>query len=431
MKSLQLLSVLHIISQSTSAFSASLNDHNVCIYDTFYFLRPTPLPTCTLAPRPSTEAPPELLTFEEWKQAQLASESPQRPSGDLNNVSHTPKSGQEDDAVAERTNVVNSEGSPADESTSLTQSTAHTRFRVPLTDRFNYASQDCTARIQSAHKGAKSPSAILSGKKDRYMLSPCASKDKFVIVELCDDVRIDTVQLANYEFFSGVFKDIRIRLAETLPANEQDWINAGVYRAKNVRGVQSFHPPEGRQKFYRYVRVEFMSHYGSEYYCPISLLRVYGLTHMEDYRWDDWQIANEVSPESGNSEDIRAASSAPSNDTHASSQNGSTSSDPVPVDSVDSTPTPIASDSSASVPPTTISPVIAAPQDAQASVSTLEAMPDELGVSMEVRSLGSIEISTRASATPTAESAPVDEAAPADHIHTSEATSTTQSPTTA
>jgi hypothetical protein len=31
-----------------------------------------------------------------------------------------------------------------------------------------------------------------------------------------------------------------------------------------------------------------MSYYGSEYYCPVSLLRVYGLTPMEEWKYDVW-----------------------------------------------------------------------------------------------------------------------------------------------
>ena len=32
----------------------------------------------------------------------------------------------------------------------------------------------------------------------------------------------------------------------------------------------------------RYLRIDFLSHYGNEYYCPVSLLRIYGSTMMED-----------------------------------------------------------------------------------------------------------------------------------------------------
>ncbi|OSX57217.1 hypothetical protein POSPLADRAFT_1124549, partial [Postia placenta MAD-698-R-SB12] len=131
----------------------------------------------------------------------------------------------------------------------------------------------------------KSPSSILSSKKDRYMLSPCAEEKQFVVVELCDDIMIDTVQLANYEFFSGVFKDFTVSVAKTYTAG---WTYAGTYRAQNVRGVQSFHLSTLRD-FYRFIRIDFESHYGNEYYCPLSLLRVYGLTHLEQWKWDEWE----------------------------------------------------------------------------------------------------------------------------------------------
>src|SRR5882762_7011999 len=52
---------------------------------------------------------------------------------------------------------------------------------------------------------------------------------------------------------------------------------------------QSFHPPTSLRDFYRYIRIDFDSHYGNEYYCPISLLRVYGLTHLEQWKWDIWE----------------------------------------------------------------------------------------------------------------------------------------------
>ena len=71
------------------------------------------------------------------------------------------------------------------------------------------------------------------------MLSPCGMSDggqQFVVVELCEDIRIDTVQLANFEFFSGVFKDFTVSVAKTY--NAEGWTVAGTYKAKNVRGVQ-------------------------------------------------------------------------------------------------------------------------------------------------------------------------------------------------
>jgi hypothetical protein len=51
---------------------------------------------------------------------------------------------------------------------------------------------------------------------------------------------------------------------------------------------QVFRPPEpAGGGFYRYLRIDFISHYGSEYYCPVSLLKVYGLTQLDAYRRDE------------------------------------------------------------------------------------------------------------------------------------------------
>lgn len=77
------------------------------------------------------------------------------------------------------------------------------------------------------------------------MLSPCVTKTAdgkgeghFVIVELCDDIRIDTVQLANFEFFSGVFKGFTVSVAKTYTPDVPEWTTMGTYRARNIRGVQ-------------------------------------------------------------------------------------------------------------------------------------------------------------------------------------------------
>lgn len=247
MKSLQFLSLLHLVARSTNTFqaeSASTPSNDIlCYYDPFYHLRLGYPPICSLSPKAGAVDPtPEILSFEEWKAArQIAVESTHKVNSDSDNAAQHPiRSANEED---ERTGPsLTQDGSqlPGEDSSggSLAQESKNQPVRVPLKDRFNYASQDCTARIHSSHKGGKSPSAILSSKKDRYMLSPCNSKNKFVVVELCDDIRIDTVQLANYEFFSGVFKDVKISLADSAPGDSLSWVDAGTYRAKNVRGVQ-------------------------------------------------------------------------------------------------------------------------------------------------------------------------------------------------
>jgi len=51
-------------------------------------------------------------------------------------------------------------------------------------ERFNYASFDAGATVLKTHQGAKNSKAILVENKDTYMLSKCATANKFLIVEL-------------------------------------------------------------------------------------------------------------------------------------------------------------------------------------------------------------------------------------------------------
>jgi Sad1 / UNC-like C-terminal len=264
-------------------------------------------PICCLKPLTPLEPVDDevLLSFEEWKTRQTAlqanneakaREGTNRSSLGSNNNANSDNGSDPMSSLQDASPSLNP--SKAEETAPELRVEVSPHFRVPLTDRFNYASLDCSARVHTSHRSAKSASSILSSKRDRYMLSPCNSKEKqFVAVELCDDIRIDTVQLANFEFFSGVFKDFSVSVAKTYSTDVDGWTHVGSYKAKNVRGVQSFHPPTSLSDFYRYIRIDFESHYGNEYFCPVSLLRVYGLTHLEQWKWDIWEAESRVKQE--------------------------------------------------------------------------------------------------------------------------------------
>ncbi|KAH9023896.1 hypothetical protein EDB85DRAFT_1894566 [Lactarius pseudohatsudake] len=103
-------------------------------------------------------------------------------------------------------------------------------FRVPLTDRFNYASLDCSTRVHLAHRGAKLVSSILSSKWDQYMLSPCAAAPQFVrvVIELSP----------TFELFGGVFKEFTVSVAKMYAMDAEGWMVVSTYVRKNVHGVQ-------------------------------------------------------------------------------------------------------------------------------------------------------------------------------------------------
>ena len=149
-------------------------------------------------------------------------------------------------------------------------------------ERFNYASFDCAATVLKTNTECKGPSSVLVENKDTYMLSTCSAKNRFLIVELCNDILIDTIVLGNFEFFSSTFRTFRVSISDRYPVKIDKWRELGTFEAQNTRAIQAFLIENGLI-WARYLRIEFLSHYGSEYYCPVSLLRVHGKTMMDDY----------------------------------------------------------------------------------------------------------------------------------------------------
>lgn len=160
-------------------------------------------------------------------------------------------------------------------------------------ERSNYASFDCGANYMKANPEAKSPKAILGENKDAYMLNECSAKNKFVILELCDDIAIDTIVVANFEFFSSSFRTFKVSVSDKYPVKTDKWKTLGAFEARNSREIQAF-LVENSVIWARYIRIEFLTHYGTEYYCPLSLVRVHGTTMLEEYKHDLESLQNEV-----------------------------------------------------------------------------------------------------------------------------------------
>ncbi|KAF2768712.1 hypothetical protein EJ03DRAFT_251373, partial [Teratosphaeria nubilosa] len=232
------------------------------------------------------------LSFEEWKAQNLA------------------KAGQSPEHIGQEGLVSRDRQRPGipsvSTSTSQTSSETSLQSTSPNTltlrskdagktckERTNYASFDCAAGIMKSNPECKSSSSILVENKDSYMLNVCSAPNKFFIVELCNDILIDTIVLANYEFFSSVFRHFRVSVADRYPVKPDKWKDLGTFEARNTREVQAF-LVENPLIWARYVRIEFLSHYGNEYYCPLSLLRVHGTTMMEEFRHQEELARGEI-----------------------------------------------------------------------------------------------------------------------------------------
>lgn len=78
-------------------------------------------------------------------------------------------------------------------------------------DKFNYASGDCAATVVKTNSDAKGALAILSEVKDLYLLNKCATPNKFVVIELCQDILVSSIVMANFELFSSMFRKVRFQ----------------------------------------------------------------------------------------------------------------------------------------------------------------------------------------------------------------------------
>ncbi|KAG2532046.1 hypothetical protein JM18_001416 [Phytophthora kernoviae] len=140
--------------------------------------------------------------------------------------------------------------------------------------RQNYASLDAGAIILDAAADTKSPTNLLVPDKDRYMLTPCANPRKWVVISLSEDVHADAIAVANYEKFSSPVKDFIVLGSVNYPTDT--WLVLGNFTAAHTNGEQIFQLDA--QQHVRYIKFRFLSHYGSEYYCTMSQLRVFGRT---------------------------------------------------------------------------------------------------------------------------------------------------------
>lgn len=141
----------------------------------------------------------------------------------------------------------------------------------------NYASAEC-AKVVETNPEAKKASFIINGMIDDYMLNPCKAKVWFVI-ELCETIQATHIEIANYELFSSTPKDFTVYFSDIYPAS--DWKLVGQFTANDSRTLQAF--DLNQVGFGKFVRVELHTHYGNEHYCPISEVKIYGVSMVDEY----------------------------------------------------------------------------------------------------------------------------------------------------
>ncbi|KAL2520311.1 Galactose-binding protein [Forsythia ovata] len=142
---------------------------------------------------------------------------------------------------------------------------------------YNYASASKGAKVLAYNKEAKGASNILSRDKDKYLRNPCSAEEKFVVIELSEETLVDTIEIANFEHYSSNPKDFELHGSPVYPT--ESWVKLGNFTAGNVKHAHRFVLTE--PKWVRYVKLNLLNHYGSEFYCTLSILEVYGVDAVE------------------------------------------------------------------------------------------------------------------------------------------------------
>ncbi|CAJ1978199.1 unnamed protein product [Sphenostylis stenocarpa] len=147
----------------------------------------------------------------------------------------------------------------------------------PGGEEYNYASASKGAKVLGSNKEAKGASNILCRDKDKYLRNPCSVEEKFVIIELSEETLVDTIKIANFEHHSSNLKAFELLGSLSFPTDV--WVFLGNFTASNVRHAQRFVLQE--PKWVRYLKLNLQSHYGSEFYCTLSVFEVYGVDAVE------------------------------------------------------------------------------------------------------------------------------------------------------
>lgn len=143
--------------------------------------------------------------------------------------------------------------------------------------RTNFAAQEAGATVMGGSPEWTGISALLAADADSYALARCDVK-KFVILGLSEDVLVDELVIANEEKYSSSVATMRVLGSQKYPATE--WIVLGNFTAANALGDQTF--AVNVRTWVRYMKISWLSHYGNEFYCTWTRVKVHGSTMLEE-----------------------------------------------------------------------------------------------------------------------------------------------------
>lgn len=145
----------------------------------------------------------------------------------------------------------------------------------------NYASADCSARVVDCSRGGENARHVLADSNcDSYARFPSSLREKWLVVQLCENIQLDEVLVANHELFSDTPASVSLSVASKRA--QLQWTDLGTFPL-SAHGPTSI-PIVHRSGFVRFIRLEFWPRAPRprHYYTTVSWIRVLGRTMMED-----------------------------------------------------------------------------------------------------------------------------------------------------
>jgi hypothetical protein len=148
--------------------------------------------------------------------------------------------------------------------------------------RFNYASARFGAKVLASNREGRNGKAVLSDDADAYYITSCSAPDKWLAVELSEEVLMDSVALTVVEFYSAPLREWDLYVSRTYPKGDGHWTPLARLVALPERGVQSFSLPH--PAWARFLVLAGRSVHGEARYCTLTQLQVHGKDAAETLR---------------------------------------------------------------------------------------------------------------------------------------------------
>ncbi|CAN8062426.1 unnamed protein product [Agarophyton chilense] len=149
---------------------------------------------------------------------------------------------------------------------------------------FNFASADAGARVLAHSDGVVGAKNVLIGSVDKYLLAPCDGPglmgSRWIDLELSEDVILESIETANFEYYSSSARKVAVLGASTYPPKR--WNILGVFDFQNIKSIQRFQI--SRRVVTRFLQVMYTGKQGDEYYCPVSTIRAFGKNLIADWK---------------------------------------------------------------------------------------------------------------------------------------------------